>query len=328
MSILLQAAEVKHKAREVGFTACGLAQAVPVSAERAAEYLRWIGGNYNGEMDYLARNVEKRLDPRKLVDGARTVVSVAVNYNPGRVGEAWRLARYAYGTDYHEVVRGMLRELMQRLGLQEHTDGRPFVDTAPVDEKYWAQQAGLGWRGRNSQLIIPRHGSYFFLGELILTCDADHYDSPMSNHCGACHRCLDACPAQALKGDGTMDARRCLSYLTIERRGELPETAQEQMGTCFYGCDRCAEVCPWNVRFASPTDIKDFQPREALLQMQPADWQQLTPEKYRKLFSHSAVKRAKFEGLKRNITAVGRNQQFRQADGQHVPSTPFIYSRK
>lgn len=266
-------------------------------------------------MAYLAQNVEKKLDPRLLVEGAKTVVSLAVNYYPGEFKNhgfieengknAWRLARYAYGTDYHDVVKIMLRRLMAELGLEEGRDGRPFVDTAPVDEKYWAQQAGLGWRGRNAQLIIPSAGSYFFLGELVLTVEADCYDTPMTNRCGTCRACLDACPMQALRGDGTMDARRCLSYLTIEFRGALPAEAATKLSPCFYGCDRCAEACPWNVRFAQPTTIEELQPRQSLLEMTPRDWRALTEEQYRKLFKGSAVKRAKFDGLQRNIRALG-----------------------
>lgn len=311
---MISSGQLKQKAREAGFSACGLAPAAPLSAERAEELRRWLQEGCHGEMDYLARNVEKRLDPRLLVEGAKTVVSLAVNYYPGDFKEggsveengknAWRLARYAYGADYHDVVRRMLRRLMRELGLEEGRDGRPFVDTAPIDEKYWAQQAGLGWRGCHAQLIIPSAGSYFFLGELVLTAEADHYDTPMPDRCGRCRACVDACPMQALRGDGTMDARRCLSYLTIEQRGALPAEAAAKLSPCFYGCDRCAEVCPWNLRFARATGIEELRPRQPLLEMTPADWRALTEEQYRRLFKGSAVKRAKFEGLQRNIKAL------------------------
>lgn len=299
--------DIKRCALALGFDRIGLARAERVSARREAELRKWLCEGCHGEMEYLARNVDKRLDPRLLVEGARTVVSVAVNYNPGDVvcGDGrWHLARYAYGTDYHEVVKAMLRQLLAALGLSEGDDGRAFVDTAPVDEKYWAWRAGLGWRGRNSQLILPGAGSYFFLGELILTHEADRYDVPAPNHCGACRACVDACPMHALKGDGTMDARRCLSYLTIENRGEIPTEAAAGISPCIYGCDRCAEVCPWNRRFASPTAVKALMPRPSILEMENDDWRRLTPEHYRTLFTHSAVKRAKYEGLMRNIRAA------------------------
>ncbi len=306
---------IKEKALALGFSACGLAPAEPVASERAEEFRRWLAEGKHADMDYLARNVDKKLDPRLLVEGARTVVSLAVNYftedgsakgeNSDETDEnAWHLARYARGTDYHEVVKHMLRRLLADLGLEEGRDGRPFVDTAPVDEKYWAVRCGLGWRGRHSQLIIPEAGSFFFLGELILTHEADHYDVPLKNRCGSCHACLDACPTGALLGDGTLDARRCLSYLTIEKRGELPLGTGEKMGTCFYGCDRCAEACPWNVRFAHNTEVEELKPRPSIEQMTPADWETLSVEHYRELFRKSAVKRAKFEGLQRNIQAL------------------------
>lgn len=308
---MITSATLKAHAAQLGFAACGIAPAGPVDARRSAELRAWLAEGCHGDMDYLARHIEKKLDPRLLVEGARSVVSLAVNYYPGDEGfgnssgpNAWRLARYAYGTDYHEVVKQMLRQLLEALGLEEGSDGRAFVDTAPVDEKYWAERCGLGWRGRNTQLIIPGAGSYFFLGELILTHECDAYDEPQPNRCGSCRACLEACPTQALRGEGTMDARKCLSYLTIEYRGELPEEARNKMSPCFYGCDRCAEVCPWNKRFARPTDIGLLRPRPALLAMKPEDWQKLTREQYQELFRKSAVKRAKFEGLQRNLAAL------------------------
>ena len=303
--MLLCSRRVKELAREEGFSACGLSEAAPVSAERAEEIRAWLAAGRNGSMDYLARNVDKRLDPRLLLDGARTIVSLAVNYSPtdGTEGESLHLARYACGTDYHDVVKAMLRRLLSRLGLSEGVDTRAFVDTAPIDEKYWAQQSGLGWRGRNCQLIIPGAGSFFFLGELLTTHPADCYDAPAVSRCGTCRACLDACPTGALCGDGTMDARRCLSYLTIESRDSLPEGTGAKMGGCFYGCDRCGEVCPWNRRFARRTDVEELLPRPALLAMGREDWQRLTQEEYTQLFRKSAVKRAKFSGLTRNIAA-------------------------
>ena len=299
---VLQAQTIKAEAARLGFSACGLARAERVDQTQEARFRKWIAEGKHGEMDYLARNIEKRMDPRLLVEGAQTMVVVAMNYLPADLPEKPPLARYAYGKDYHDVVRERLLALMQSLNLKPYEDGRAFVDTAPVDERYWAVKAGLGWTGRNGQLIIPRAGSYFFLGELILVHPADAYDSPKRNLCGNCRACVDACPAGALCGDGSMDARKCLSYLTIEHRGPLPEEAGEQMGDCFYGCDRCAEVCPWN-RFARPTQEAAFAPSAELLRMKTEDWRMLDVETYRRLFKGSAVKRAKDEGLKRNIDA-------------------------
>lgn len=326
---MLHATDIKKAAQTEGFSVCGITRATRVSAQHEAERRAWLERGEQGDMEYLARNLDKRLDPRLLVEGAKTIVSVAANYylghwqkcdnkkqakcdemaknNDFNAPNSLKLSRYAYGTDYHEVVKQMLRGMLQQLGLEEHTDGRCFVDTAPIDEKYWAEQAGLGWRGRNGQLIIPQMGSFFFLGELVLTHEVDIYDEKAQNRCGTCHACLDACPMQALHGDGTLDARRCLSYLTIEHRGELPTEAKAKMGNCFYGCDRCGEACPWNQRFAQPTTIAQLQPRANILAMTPADWQHLTVEQYRELFKKSAVKRAKFEGLTRNIQAIFKN---------------------
>ena len=227
------------------------------------------------------------------------------------------LARYARGKDYHDEMKARLFQFLgnirQHLIETGHPDAaeqlegsRVFTDTAPVDERYWAWKSGLGWIGKNSQLIIPGAGSYFFLGELFLTLPADVYDQPVENRCGPCTKCLRACPAQCLSERG-LDARKCLSYLTIEYRGDtLPEGTGEQMGEMFYGCDRCGDVCPWN-RLARPTNVEAFQPSPALLAMTWEDWRQLTIEEYRTLFKGSAVKRAKYEGLKRNIEAIVPN---------------------
>ena len=227
------------------------------------------------------------------------------------------LARYARGKDYHDEMKARLFQFLgnirQHLIETGHPDAaeqlegsRVFTDTAPVDERYWAWKSGLGWIGKNSQLIIPGAGSYFFLGELFLTLPADVYDQPVENRCGPCTKCLRACPAQCLSERG-LDARKCLSYLTIEYRGDtLPEGTGEQMGEMFYGCDRCGDVCPWN-RLARPTNIEAFQPSPALLSMTWEDWRHLTLEEYRTLFKGSAVKRAKYEGLKRNIEAMFSN---------------------
>lgn len=299
----LSSAHVKAEAARLGFSACGLAEAGPVDEERRRQWERFIAEGRHGEMDYLARHLDLRLDPRLLVPGARTVVSLALGYCPPEPlsPEGYRMARYAYGLDYHDVLRDRLGELMAGIGAEGC--GRAFCDTAPVDERYWARRAGLGWTGRNTQLIVPGAGSYFFLGELVLTLPADRYDRPVPSRCGACRRCIDACPTHALGGDGRMDARRCLSYLTIEHRGPLPPGAGRAMNGCIYGCDRCAEACPHN-RLARPAAEAVFSASPALRAMTRDGWRQLDVEAYRRLFKGSAVKRAKFEGLMRNIRAV------------------------
>lgn len=310
---MISATDVKTSARQLGFSACGLAPAARVAPWQEERVRQWLAAKRNGNMDYLERHLQLRLDPTLLVEGAQTVVSVALNYYPRQTLSArgYSFARYAYGKDYHDVVRRKLRQLMAALGLDEPADGRPFCDTAPIDERYWAWRAGLGWIGRNTQLIIAptaagdrqaAGGSYFFLGELVLTREADAYDAPIASRCGKCRACIDRCPTRALSGEG-LDARRCLSYLTIEHRGELPPDTGELMGQCVYGCDRCSEACPWN-RLSQPATDPDLQPTEEFLGMTQADWNALTPERYRRLFKGSAVKRAKYEGLMRNIRAA------------------------
>lgn len=305
---------IKAEAAHLGFAACGAAPALPLPEWRVRQRRQWLETGCHGEMDYLERNEEKRRDPRLLVEGVQAIVSLALNYCPEKRFPAgtFRLARYAFGRDYHEVMKEKLRALMAALGLAPETDGRVFCDTAPVDEHYWAWRCGLGALGRHTQLIVPGVGTYCFLGELFLTVpveglpEAPEYlpeQGSYSRVCLHCRRCVEACPTGALSVDRGLDARRCLSYLTIERRGPLPDGIGEKMGDVIYGCDRCAEACPYNAQ-AVPGNVPDFQPSAELLAMTPADWQQLTVEQYRRLFKGSAVKRAKYEGLVRNIAAV------------------------
>lgn len=313
-SRLLNSETIKAEAKRLGFFACGIAKAQKVDSKEEAKLLNWIAQGYNAGMTYMAKNTDVRLDPRLLLNGAKTIVSVALNYCPKKTipAEEPQMAYYAYGLDYHDVVRKKLYSLACNLGL--HTDDKtttpeeqPFrvlVDTAPILERYWAQQAGIGWQGKNQQLIIPHAGSMFFLGELILSDEADNYDPPMQDRCGTCTACLDSCPTKAL-GDGTMlNAAKCLSYITIENRSDTI-TSQEAkaMGNTFYGCDRCQKACPWN-KFATPNDIQEFQPKPELIDMTWDKWEVLTEEQYRQLFKGSAVKRAKYAGLVRNINAI------------------------
>lgn len=315
---VLSADYVKAEAARLGFFACTLARAERVDANYERTMRTWLAKGYHGDMAYMEKHLALRLDPRLLLDGARTVVVVAMNYYTAPAFTDWQMARYALGRDYHDVMRERLnllrRSILEKfavssgfsLPLSEEfvmQNSRVCVDTAPIDERYWAIRSGMGWRGRSCQLILPHGGTFFFLGALLLTAGADGYGAPLPNRCGTCHACVDACPARALLGDGTMDARRCLSYLTIEHRGPLPEGTAAQMGACFYGCDRCAEACPWN-RKATPTQEAAFQPKPELMRMTMDDWRHLTVEQYRALFKGSAVKRAKYEGLMRNIRAV------------------------
>lgn len=257
-------------------------------------------------MEYMAANVEKRLDPTLLVPGTKSIISVALNYAPSATQNAngYKLSAYALGQDYHDIIKKRLRQLAGTFGW---TTFRAFVDSAPVLERYWAVKAGLGWIGKNHQLIIPHAGTMFFLGELFVNIELE-YDKPKPNFCGRCSRCIDACPTHALS-TYPFDASLCLSYQLIENRGELSETAKEKMGDTIFGCDRCQNACPWN-RFATPNDDPDLQPRPELLEMTKEDWQNLDIEQYRRLFKGSAVKRTKYEGLVRNIKAAGNHDEY------------------
>lgn len=288
---------IKAEAKRLGFFACGAAKASPVEEPVAEAYRRWVDLHCHASMDYLADNVEKRLNPTLLVEGVKSIVCVALGYAPSRrmlQGE-YQIAAYAYGKDYHDVMRAKLHELAANSGIKVY---RAFCDTAPVLERYWAVKAGLGWTGRHHQLIIPNAGTMFFLGELFIPIEID-YDEPLPQRCGDCHACIDACPTGALSSD-TFYAEKCLSYQTIENRGELSDDAKHALGDYIYGCDQCQAACPYN-RFATPTDEALLQPSDQLMAMRKDDWLHLTPEQYRALFKGSAVKRAKYEGLMRNI---------------------------
>lgn len=299
---LLSNSDVKHLARQLGFLACGIAPLHPVHPEVARHYASWLECGHHARMHYLEQYRQLRIHPDQLLPGAKSIVCVALQYHPSSSPTQQGLAWYAQGKDYHLVLKRKLQVLQQALGVE----GRCFVDTAPVMEKYWACQAGIGFVGRNTQLVIPQVGSAFFLGELVVASACDVYDKPMefSHHpCGTCRRCIEACPTQALSSDG-LNANRCISYHTIENRDALlPDFVRLHLGTCFYGCDRCLRACPHLRQPQQPTD-PDFLPSPELLQMQPLQWKKLTVEQYRKLFKDSAVKRAKYEGLMRNIGSL------------------------
>lgn len=296
---------IKAEAASLGFAVCGIAKADAVAPQTAESFNRWIAEGNEGTMSYLERNREKRLDPRELVPGCRSIVSVALNYYPREqdiIRGRLHLSRYALGRDYHKVVKDKLFTLLKRINEQHPTQGRAFCDTAPILERYWAARAGIGVIGKNHQLIISGAGTHFFLGELLIDAELQ-YDTPIeSDPCQECNRCIKACPTGALSVDG-FDARRCLSYLTIEHRGEFPKNIGEKVGNCFYGCDRCQASCPHN-KDATSTKTADFWAKESLLAMHDEDWYNLSAEKYEELFADSAVERCGYEQLMRNIKAL------------------------
>lgn len=294
---------IRAEARRLGFEFIGFARAERLD-EAARRLETWLGRSAHGRMAYMENHFDLRVDPTLLVPGAKTLICLTFNYhNPEKQHdpEAPRISQYAYGQDYHFVVKDKLKSLLdfirENIGA---VDGRCFVDSAPVLEREWAARAGLGWNGRHTLTINPRRGSYFFLAEII--CDLPLvYDDPVRDHCGTCRRCIDACPTEAIAPEGYfLDASKCISYLTIELRDEIPAGFRDRMDGWMFGCDVCQDVCPWN-RFARPHEEPAFAPHPELLDMSRRDWQEMTEEVFGRVFKKSAVKRVKYAGLKRNI---------------------------
>ncbi|MGM9804316.1 MAG: tRNA epoxyqueuosine(34) reductase QueG [Muribaculaceae bacterium] len=293
---------IKQQAASLGFDACGIAHAQPVSDVAARRYERWLQQGRHDCMTYAERYADVRNNPQLLLPGAQSVISVALGYFPAVVQppEALQIAYYAYGTDYHEVMRQRLTALALYIKQNWDAECRVCVDTAPIREKYWAQQAGIGFVGRNNLLILPGRGSYFFLGEVVTTL-ALTPDAPCTIECGNCHRCVDACPGGALSDQGeALNAARCLSCQLIERRGELPDWVLQAKGSRLYGCDECQKVCPHNAN-AVPTQVPEFAPRQAILTLTPSQVKNLEQPQFSEIFAHSAIKRIKLQGLKRNL---------------------------
>lgn len=294
---------IKAEALRLGFMACGISKA-DFLEEEAPRLEAWLSNNRQGEMAYMENHFDKRLDPRLLVEGAKSVVSLTLNYfTPAKQldSEAPKISKYAYGTDYHAVIKEKLKELLAFINDEiGEVGGRCFVDSAPVMDKAWAQKAGLGWRGKNTNLISKGAGSFFFLAELIIDLELE-YDLPFAtDHCGSCTRCIDACPTDAIVAPYTVDGSKCISYLTIELKNEIPAEFKGKMENWMFGCDICQDVCPWN-RFATPHHEPAFEPAQKLLQLKKSELVDLTDEVFKQVFKGSAVKRTKFSGLKRNI---------------------------
>lgn len=296
---------IKRLAKQIGFSSCGISRARFLHEEEK-NFEDWLKQGYQGTMSYLERNFDKRLDPTKLVPGAKSIISLTFNYFPTKKkfnDNSFLISKYAYGKDYHIIIKDKLKELFSQMKKEVgDIEGRVFVDSAPIHERAWAKISGLGWIGKNSLLLNKKMGSYFFLAELI--CDLDlEYDSTVSDHCGSCTKCIDACPTDAITQAQVVDANRCISYLTIENKNEIPKELSKSFNNYIFGCDICQDVCPWN-RFSTSHNEKEFLPKEEFSKMSKKDWQELTHETFNKIFKNSAVKRAKFQGLKRNIKAV------------------------
>lgn len=296
---------IKDYALSLGFDACGICKTEAVDDANKLNYDRWIDNQYNADMEYMARNADKRVDPTLLVESARSIIVLALNYYPHKFQDEShpQIAYYAYGKDYHDVVKEKLRRLYEYCqSLDSSIEGRYFCDTAPLLERYWAAKAGIGWIGKNSLLIIPKRGSYFFLSALILNKELEYEPQKKLPDCVTCTKCIDACPTGAIVAPRIVDAARCLSYQTIENKGEIENTVIANMSNRFYGCDICQQVCPWN-RFASPHQTEGFNPSADLLGLTSGDITDMSVEDYQRIFKGSAMKRAKLSGLKRNVEA-------------------------
>ncbi|CAM3262210.1 tRNA epoxyqueuosine(34) reductase QueG [Aequorivita lipolytica] len=292
---------IKAEAKRLGFLSCGISKAEFLE-EEAPRLENWLKKNMNGEMAYMENHFDKRLDPTILVPDSKSVISLLLNYFPSetQTSETYKISKYAYGTDYHLVIKDKLKQLMNFISEEiGEVHGRAFVDSAPVLDKAWAAKSGLGWIGKHSNLLTKQLGSFYFIAELILDLDLE-YDSPVTDHCGSCNACIDACPTNAIVADKVVDGSKCISYFTIELKNEIPTSQKGNFEDWMFGCDICQDVCPWN-RFSKPHNEPLFNPNPELLSMSKKDWEEITEDVFQKLFQKSAVNRTKFSGLKRNI---------------------------
>lgn len=291
------------EALRLGFSNCGIAK-VDFLEEEAPKLEKWLQNGFHGEMQYMENHFDKRLDPRKLVEGAKSVISLQYNYYTAKElsEHGYKISKYAFGQDYHQVIKTKLHELLDFIREEiGEVDGRAFVDSAPVLERAWAKKSGLGWIGKHSLLITKQKGSFYFLAELILDLDLTYDKEFKTDHCGNCTKCIDACPTEAIIPNNTVDGSKCISYFTIELKDALPTSMKGKFEDWIFGCDICQNVCPWN-RFSSPHNEPKFEPHEDLLHMTKKDWEEITEDVFKKIFKKSAVKRTKFTGLKRNIS--------------------------
>jgi len=298
---------IKSKAYDMGFEFVGIAKAERMD-EEARRLEEWLHRGYHGKMQYMENHFEKRIDPTKLVEGSKSVITLLYNYFPSENQEdatAPKIAKYAYGKDYHFVIKDKLKSLLQNINDEiGEVHGRCFVDSAPVLERDWAKRSGVGWIGKNTLLIHPKQGSFFFLAELIIDLELEA-DAPIKDYCGRCTRCIDACPTEAISPEGyILDGSKCISYLTIELKEAIPDEFKGKMDDWMFGCDICQDVCPWN-RFSKQHQEPEFDPHPDLLKMKKEDWEEITEDIFRKVFRKSAVKRTKYSGLKRNISFLG-----------------------
>jgi epoxyqueuosine reductase len=292
---------IKAEAKRLGFLSCGISKAGFLE-EEAPRLENWLNQNHHGEMKYMENHFDKRLNPTLLVDDAKSVISLLLNYYPSEIQntDSYKISKYAYGQDYHFVIKEKLKELLQTIQTEiGEVSGRAFVDSAPVLDKAWAAKSGLGWIGKNSNLLTQQVGSFYFIAELIVDLDLE-YDYATTDHCGTCTACIDACPTEAIVSPYVVDGSKCISYFTIELKENIPQEMKGKMDDWIFGCDVCQDVCPWN-RFSKSHNEPLFNPNPELLSMTKKDWEEITEDTFKKVFKNSAVKRTKLDGLKRNI---------------------------
>ena len=299
-----QTSIIKQEAHRLGFLSCGISKAGFLE-EEAPRLENWLNQNMNGQMSYMENHFDKRLNPTLLVDDAKSVISLLLNYYPSELQnqDAYKVSKYAYGQDYHSVIKEKLNELLHFIQTEiGEVSGRAFVDSAPVLDKAWAAKSGLGWMGKNSNLITQKVGSFYFIAELIIDLELE-YDTPTTDHCGSCTACIDACPTEAIVAPYVVDGSKCISYFTIELKDNLPQEMKGKFDDWIFGCDVCQDVCPWN-KFSKPHSEPLFNPNPEVLSMTKKDWEEITEETFKTVFKNSAVKRTKFEGFKRNINFI------------------------
>ena len=297
---------IKAEAKRLGFLSCGISKAGFLE-EEAPRLESWLKKNSHGQMAYMENNFDKRLDPTLLVEDSKSVVSLLLNYYPSEFQQedTFKISKYAYGEDYHFIIKDKLKELL--FSIQSNigeVSGRAFTDSAPVLDRAWAAKSGLGWIGKNANLLTQKVGSFYFIAELIIDLELE-YDSAVTDHCGSCTACIDACPTEAIESPYIVNGSKCISYFTIELKEAIPQEVKGKFEDWIFGCDICQDVCPWN-RFSKPHNQPLFNPHSELLGFSKKDWTDITEETFRKVFKNSAVKRAKFSGLERNILFVSK----------------------
>ena len=292
---------IKAESKRLGFLSCGISKAGFLE-EEAPRLESWLNKNQHGQMAYMENHFDKRLNPTLLVEDAKSVISLLLNYYPSEEqnSDSYKISKYAYGQDYHFVIKEKLTELLSTIQTEiGEVSGRAFVDSAPVLDKAWAAKSGLGWIGKNSNLITQKTGSFYFIAELIVDLELD-YDYATTDHCGTCTACIDACPTEAIVSPYVVDGSKCISYFTTELKDNLPQEMKGKFNDWMFGCDICQDVCPWN-RFSKPHKEPLFQPNSEVLSFTKKDWEEITEDTFKKVFANSAVKRTKLNGLQRNI---------------------------